>query len=76
MHEENLDLKGLNCPLPVLKTRKAMRGLQAGARMAVETTDPMAAIDMPAYCHEDGHILIEVREKENSTVFVIEKRGT
>lgn len=75
MQEENLDLKGLNCPLPVLKTRKAMRGLQVGARIAVETTDPLAGIDMPAYCNEDGHALIEVREKESSTVFIIEKRG-
>lgn len=75
MSEKVLDLKGLRCPLPVLKTRKAMRDLPAGARLAVETTDPLAAIDMPAFCSEDGHTLIEAREHGDFAVFVIEKHG-
>lgn len=52
-----LDLKGLNCPLPVLKTGKALRNLAAGDILVVEATDPMAAIDIPHFCRERGHKL-------------------
>ena len=70
-----LDLKGLKCPLPVLKTRKAMRSLETGARLWVETTDPMAAIDMPNYCREDGHQLVESVEEDGGHRFLIERGG-
>lgn len=53
-----LDLKGLNCPLPVLKTRRALARMAPGARLLVEATDPMAAIDMPHFCTEAGHRLV------------------
>jgi tRNA 2-thiouridine synthesizing protein A len=51
------DLKGLKCPLPVLKTRKHMQSLAAGSLIAVETTDPLAVIDIPHFCQEDGHAM-------------------
>lgn len=54
----HLDLKGLNCPLPVLKTGKALRNLAAGETLIVEATDPMAAIDIPHFCRERGHRLV------------------
>ncbi len=53
-----LDLRGLICPLPVLKTAKAMKGLAPGARVIIEVTDPMARIDIPHFCSEHGHALI------------------
>lgn len=53
-----LDLKGLNCPLPVLKTGKALRALASGEIVIVEATDPMAAIDIPHFCREQGHQLV------------------
>lgn len=49
-----LDLAGLKCPLPVLRTRKALRALPAGATLVVLSTDPMAAIDIPNLVREEG----------------------
>lgn len=53
-----LDLRGLNCPLPVLKARKAMQRIAPGDRLLLETTDPMTAVDVPHYCNEAGHRLL------------------
>ena len=53
------DLKGLNCPLPVLKARKRLARMRAGSRLWLETTDPLAVIDIPAFCTEVGHRLVE-----------------
>ncbi len=58
-----LDLKGLKCPLPVLKTRKALSRVESGTRITVQTTDPMAFLDIPHFCNEDGHTL-ESSEKD------------
>ncbi|MBP0575025.1 sulfurtransferase TusA family protein, partial [Mycobacterium tuberculosis] len=49
-----LDCIGLLCPLPVLKSRRALRGLAPGVHLLVRTTDPMAAIDIPHMCTTDG----------------------
>jgi tRNA 2-thiouridine synthesizing protein A len=53
-----LDARGLACPLPVLKARKLIAGMRVGERLLVEATDPMAAIDLPHLCQEDGHRLV------------------
>jgi tRNA 2-thiouridine synthesizing protein A len=68
-----LDLKGLKCPLPVLRTRKALRSLAPGARLWVEATDPLSALDIPNFCREDGHALIESGESEGVRRFLIER---
>ncbi|ADZ68679.1 sulfurtransferase TusA family protein [Polymorphum gilvum] len=74
MSEERiLDLRGLKCPLPVMKTRKAMARLAPGARLVVETTDPMAAIDIPHFCNEAGHRLLARDLEAGVGRFVIEK---
>ena len=54
---EVYDLRGLKCPLPVMKARKRLSGMAAGAALWVETTDPLAVIDIPHFCREDGHAL-------------------
>ena len=71
--ESALDLRGLKCPLPVLKTRRHMRDLATGTLIRIETTDPLAVIDIPHYCREDGHQLLESAPVEGGHVFVIEK---
>ncbi|MCB1427887.1 MAG: sulfurtransferase TusA family protein [Nitratireductor sp.] len=71
-----LDLKGLNCPLPVLKARKAMRSMLCGQRIWLETTDPLAIIDIPAFCRDDGHSLIEMQENGREHRFLIEHGGS
>jgi len=70
-----LDLRGLKCPLPVLRTRKRLARLAAGATLKVTATDPMAAIDIPHMCHEDGHRLLAIDRPDARThVFRIQCR--
>jgi tRNA 2-thiouridine synthesizing protein A len=71
-HDE-LDLRGLKCPLPVLRTRKALRALAPGTRLWVEATDPLSALDIPNFCREDGHVLVETGEREGVRRFLIER---
>jgi tRNA 2-thiouridine synthesizing protein A len=52
-----LDLRGLKCPLPALRTRKALKQAGAGARFIVECTDPLSVIDIPNLLHETGDAL-------------------
>ncbi len=68
-----LDLKGLKCPLPVLKTRKRLATLSPGALLSIETTDPLAGIDIPHFCREEGHDLIENNRTESGHLFLIRK---
>ena len=67
------DLRGLNCPLPVLKAAKRLARMRAGSRLWVETTDPLAAIDMPAFCSEAGHRLVETAAFDGGHRFLIER---
>jgi len=67
------DLRGLKCPLPVLKTRQKLAQLPAGRTISVETTDPLSAIDIPHFCNEDGHQLLEQEKTETGHRFVIRK---
>lgn len=69
----HLDLKGLKCPLPVIRSRKRMSALGPGALMLVETTDPLAVIDIPHFCHEDGHRLERQTATERGHSFLIRK---
>ncbi|MGH6810853.1 MAG: sulfurtransferase TusA family protein [Methylocella sp.] len=69
-----LDLRGLNCPLPVLRTRKVLRKLARGDRLIVECTDPLAIIDIPHLLHETGDTL-ERQEVANGLFIFHIKRG-
>lgn len=69
-----LDMRGLKCPLPVLRSRKAFKTLQTGAIVAIETTDPLAGIDIPHMCHEDGHELVSSERTEAGHRFVVRRR--
>ena len=68
------DLKGLSCPLPVLKARKKLAAMPAGARLWLETTDPLAVVDIPAFCAESGHRLLESRPVDGGHRFLVERR--
>ena len=70
---EVYDLRGLNCPLPVLRTRKRLSGMIPGARLWIETTDPLAVIDIPAFCSDDGHRLVASEPLEGGHRFLIER---
>ena len=73
--DTKLDLRGLKCPLPVLKTRNALRKLETGARIWVVTDDPLAVIDIPAFCNESNQLLVEQTPGEgDSNLFLIERQ--
>ena len=55
MASEIIDARGLKCPLPVLKLEKRLEQLPDGAHLTVLATDPMAKIDIPLYCRQNGH---------------------
>jgi tRNA 2-thiouridine synthesizing protein A len=70
-----LDLTGLKCPLPALKTRKALKFVKPGDRLEVHCTDPLSVIDIPHLIAETGD-RVEVTERtEQRIVFMIEKLG-
>jgi tRNA 2-thiouridine synthesizing protein A len=68
-----IDVRGLKCPLPVLKAARRMAPHSAGTRFVVLTTDPMAAIDIPHFCGEAGHRLLSREEEGGGLRFEIEK---
>jgi len=68
-----LDLIGLKCPLPVIRTRKALRTMSPGQRLEVHCTDPLSIIDIPNLIQETGD-RVEISERSDERiVFVIEK---
>ncbi len=67
------DLRGLNCPLPVLKAKKRLSSMAPHSRLWLETTDPLAVIDIPAFCTESGHILIETETISGGHRFLVER---
>ncbi|MGP9810011.1 sulfurtransferase TusA family protein [Rhodopseudomonas sp. NSM] len=70
-----LDLTGLKCPLPVLKTRKALATLRGGDRLEVHCTDPMSLIDIPVLIQQTGDRVESATRSDEAIVFVIEKSG-
>jgi len=73
MADTVLNLRGLKCPLPALKTRKELRRLEAGEKLVVECTDPLSAIDIPNLLRETGDVLEERVEAVGLLVFHIRK---
>jgi len=70
---EKLDARGLNCPLPILKTRKAINHINSGEILEVTSSDPGSVKDMAAFCEQTGNRLVASNETDNSYVFLIEK---
>src|ERR1700691_1127532 len=73
MATTTLDLMGLNCPLPALKTRKALARLTPGDLLQVHCTDPLAAIDIPNLIRQTGDRIANTQEVERGIIFLIEK---
>ena len=70
-----LDVKGLACPLPVLRAKKAMREVAPGETLEVLATDPGTVEDFKAFCQTTGHALVETREDAGVFTFLIRKKG-
>ena len=72
---QRIDARGLLCPLPVLRLRKHLLAQPPGGRVTLIATDRAALIDVPHFCAESGHILIETRETApGETEFTVERR--
>lgn len=69
-----LDLKGLSCPMPVVKTKKALDSMQAGQVLFVEVTDKGSKADIPAMLKRTGNELLGIEEKDNVFNFFIKKK--
>ena len=70
---ERLDARGMNCPLPILRTRKAINQLASGQVLEVTATDPGSLKDMASFCNQTGNRLLSSHEADNCFVFMIEK---
>jgi tRNA 2-thiouridine synthesizing protein A len=69
--DEVVDCEGLLCPLPVLKARKRLMSMAAGKVLCVRATDPMAAVDLPHFCGESGHVFVEQRDEGAVSLYLI-----
>lgn len=72
-YDESLDAKGLNCPLPILKTKVVLNRMRPGQVLRVEATDPHSVIDFEAYCARTDHELIKIIETANLFEFYIRR---
>jgi tRNA 2-thiouridine synthesizing protein A len=74
MTEKILNLRGLKCPLPALRARKALAGMAAGDLLVLECTDPLTAIDIPNLTRQTGDHLEDTSKTDKVLVFRIRKR--
>jgi tRNA 2-thiouridine synthesizing protein A len=72
--EKVVNLRGLKCPLPALRTRKVLQGLAAGEVIVVECTDPLSAIDIPNLINQTGDVLETSERGEDLLTFRIRKK--
>jgi len=73
MTEKTLNLRGLKCPLPALRTKKALGGMAAGDILVVECTDPLASVDIPNLLNQTGDALEAARTEKRLLTFRIRK---
>jgi len=75
MADQTLDAKGLNCPLPILKAKKAIMALPVGGTLEVLATDPGAVKDFAAFSRTTGHEIIEQSTEGNVFRFVLKRKA-
>lgn len=73
--KETLDCKGLYCPLPIVKMKKAINGMAEGEVLRVLATDPGSMRDFKSWCKKTGNRLLEASEEDGVFTYVIEKAG-
>lgn len=74
MNEIIVDLRGLRCPHPVLRAKKALRNVPIGGTLVLECTDPLTVIDVPHFVNQIGHALVKHERHGDLYVFSILKR--
>jgi tRNA 2-thiouridine synthesizing protein A len=73
MADHTLDAKGLNCPLPILKARKALKDVAAGETLEILSTDPGSVADFQAFCRQTGNELMESSQDDSVYRFLIRR---
>lgn len=71
---KELDVKGLNCPLPILRAKKALADMESGQVLRITATDPGSVKDFAAFCRQTGNPLLSSAETPTEFTFVISKR--
>lgn len=71
MADQVLDAKGLNCPLPILRAKKALKTLPTGGTLEIQATDPGAVKDFEAFCRSTGNELLESKQDGSTYIFLI-----
>jgi len=69
--DKNLDCKGLSCPMPILKTKKALDGMQSGQILEVLGTDPASENDLPAFARNAGHEYLGAKREDGFTRYYL-----
>lgn len=72
--DQELDVRGLNCPLPILRTKKMLANMQSGQLLRVLATDPGSAIDFPAFARHSDNALVSRREVDGVFEYVLRRR--
>lgn len=75
MKIDDLDATGLLCPLPVLKLRKRLGAVAVGDAIKMRADDPAAIVDVPHFCAEAGHALVEMTEDADHHIYLVRKGG-
>ena len=73
-YDRELDARGLNCPLPILRTKKALNDMQTGNVLKVLATDPASVKDFQAFSKQTGHLLIEHSEADGIYRFYLQRK--
>ena len=73
-HDREVDARGLNCPLPILRTKKALNDMQSGQVVRILATDPASVRDFQAFSRQTGNALIEHGERDGGFWFLLRRR--
>ena len=74
-HNVLLDLQGLHCPMPLLKAKRALNGMNEGERLCVVSTDPASVKDFKSFAKQSGNVLLESDIQVGKYTFLLEKRA-
>jgi len=73
-HDKELDARGLNCPLPILRTKKSLTDMSSGQVLKIMATDPGSVKDFQAFSRQTGHELVEHESADGEFVFFMRKK--
>ena len=75
MHtDREVDARGLNCPLPILRTKKALNDMKSGELIRITATDPASVRDFEAFSRQTGNVLVEKGEADGAFWFILKRR--